>query len=88
MQRYLSANQVLLKDFAAHVEQVTQGLKEASLADAEPLGRPMQYLPSPQASKEEIARGGAAWRTCTAGPRSPGGRPNATWTPSPAWTTT
>ncbi len=35
MQRYLWANQVLLKDFAAHAEQVTGGLKEASLAEAE-----------------------------------------------------
>jgi hypothetical protein len=60
MQRYLWANQVLLKDFAAHAEQVTGRLKEASLAEAKALGRPVQYLPSPQVSKEEIAHGIAA----------------------------
>jgi hypothetical protein len=60
MQHYLRANHILLKEFAAHVDQVTRRLKEASLAEAEALGRPVQYLPSPQASKEEIARGIAA----------------------------
>lgn len=57
MKRYLWANQVLLKDFAAHVEQVSRRLKEASVAQAEALGRPVQYLTSSQVSKEEIARG-------------------------------
>ena len=60
MQQYLRANHILLKEFAAHVDQVTRRLKEASLAEAEALGRPVQYLPSPQARKEEIARGIAA----------------------------
>jgi len=60
MRRYRWANQVLLKDVAAHVEQVSRRLKEASVAQAESLGRPVQYLPSSQVSKEEIARGLAA----------------------------
>ena len=60
MKRYLWANQVLLKDFGAHVERVSRRLKEASLAEAEALGRPVNYLPSSQVSKEEIARGIAA----------------------------
>ncbi len=60
MKRYLWANQVLLKDFGAHVERVSRQLKEASLAEAEALGRPVKYLASSQVSKEEIARGIAA----------------------------
>jgi hypothetical protein len=56
MKRYLWANQVLLKDFGWHVERVSRRLKEASLAEAEALGRPVKYLPSSQVSKEEIAR--------------------------------
>ena len=35
MRGYLRANQVLLKDFGAHVEKVSRRLKEASLAEAE-----------------------------------------------------
>jgi hypothetical protein len=60
MKRYLWANQVLLKDFGSHVERVSRRLKEASLAEAEALGRPVKYLTSSQVSKEEIARGIAA----------------------------
>ena len=60
MKRYLWANQVLLKDFGSHVERVSRRLKEASLAEAESLGRPVKYLTSSQVSKEEIARGIAA----------------------------
>jgi hypothetical protein len=60
MMRYLWANQVLLKDFGSQVERVSQRLKEASLAEAEALGRPVKYLTSSQVSKEEIARGIAA----------------------------
>jgi hypothetical protein len=47
---------VLLKDFAQYVLQVTARLKEASLAVARSTGRPIQYLPSSQASKEDLAR--------------------------------
>jgi hypothetical protein len=56
MRRYLWANQVLLKDFGPHVEKVSQRLKEASLAEAVRLGRPVQYLASSQVDKEQIAR--------------------------------
>jgi len=56
MQRYLWANQVLLKDFGSHVEQVSRRLKQASLAEAQALGRPVKYLASSQVSKEETAR--------------------------------
>jgi len=60
MKHYLWANQVLLKDFGSHVERVSRQLKQASLAQADSLGRPVKYLPSSQVSKEEIARGIAA----------------------------
>ena len=60
MDRYLWANRVLLKDFGRHVERVSGRLKEASLAAAGALGRPVKYLTSSQASKEKIARSIAA----------------------------
>lgn len=60
MMRCLWANQVLLKDFASHVERLRRRLKEASLAEAEASGRPVKYLTSSQVSTEEIARGIAA----------------------------
>jgi hypothetical protein len=56
MRHYLHANDVLLKDFGAHVEQVSEKLKEASQRKARQLGRPVEYLTSSQVSKEEIAR--------------------------------
>jgi hypothetical protein len=60
MKRYLWANQVLLKDFGSHVEQVSRQLKQASQAEAESVGRPVKYLASSQVSKEDIAREMAA----------------------------
>lgn len=57
---YLHANGVLLKDYGVHVEQVSEGLKRASLSAAEALGRPVQYLSSSQVSKEQMARDIAA----------------------------
>jgi len=53
---YLHANDVLLKDFGTHVKRVSGALKDASLNQAQELGRPVQYLESSQVSKEEIAR--------------------------------
>jgi hypothetical protein len=57
MEHYLRENRILLKDFAGHVNGVTEQLKKASLVAGERAGRPMQYLTSPQVSKEEVARG-------------------------------
>ncbi|MBZ5620717.1 MAG: hypothetical protein LAQ69_18620 [Acidobacteriia bacterium] len=56
MKRYLWANQVLNKEFGEHAEKTTERLKEASLAEARRLQRPVQYLPSSKVSKEDIAR--------------------------------
>jgi len=60
MMQYLWANQVLLKDFGPHVERTSEHLKEASLAEAAALRRPVKYLSSSQVSKEEVARDIAA----------------------------
>jgi hypothetical protein len=60
MMGYLWANQVLLKDFGAHVEQVSGRLKQAATAEAKALGRPVEYLTSSAVSKEDIARAIAA----------------------------
>jgi hypothetical protein len=56
MNCYLSANHILLKDFAAHAEQTTHQLTEASLAHAQATGREVRYLASSQLRKEDIAR--------------------------------
>ena len=67
MKRYLWANQVLNKEFGQHAEKVTQELKEASLAEARKLNRPIQYLASSKTSKEEVARTIAAKDNITSG---------------------
>src|ERR1035438_8297428 len=41
MKQYLWANQVLNKEFGAHAEKITARLKEASLAEAGKLQRPV-----------------------------------------------
>ena len=56
MQAYLYLHKLLLKDFGAHAQQVTDRIRQASVARAQALGRPVQYIASPKASKEEIAR--------------------------------
>ena len=54
---WLWAAKVLLKDFAAFAEGMTWMLKQASEAEALRTGRPIHYLSSSAASKEDIARG-------------------------------
>jgi len=56
MQSYLNRKGVLLKDFDGHVKQVSDRIKEASLGMAQKAGRRVQYLPSSQTSKEQVAR--------------------------------
>lgn len=68
MNHYLWANDVLLKDFAAHVESVSQALKSASMAETLAAGRPVRYLYSPDVSKEDVARRIAAEDRVTNGP--------------------
>jgi hypothetical protein len=64
---YLSRAGLLLKDFGGFVEQKSQPLKQASLAEAQRSGRPVQYLSSPKLSKEELARSIAGVDGITAG---------------------
>lgn len=47
---------VKFKDFGRYVEEVSKRLREASLAEAERLSRPIKYLPSSQTRKEDVAR--------------------------------
>ena len=56
MMTYLWFNQVLLKNFGDPVAEVTERLKEASLAEAKAYGRPVKYLNSGQTDKETMAR--------------------------------
>jgi hypothetical protein len=56
MKQFLKSNGVLLKNFRDYVNQISKRLKAASLAVAEDSNRPVVYLRSPKASKEEIAR--------------------------------
>jgi len=56
MMNYLGSMGVLLKDFAAHAQAMSERLKEASLAEAQHNGRPVRYLSSTAISKEEVAR--------------------------------
>ena len=68
MDRYLASNQILLKDFGAHVEHVSQQLKAASLAEAVAADRPVRYLASAAIDKEALARRIAAEDHITRGP--------------------
>jgi len=60
LQRYLWAQRIPYKDFAAHSLEVTARLEEASLRQARQLGREIRYLNSAQHAKEDIARAIAA----------------------------
>jgi len=55
MMGYLWHKQVPLTAFGKHAEQLTMQIKEASLAEARRLGRPMQYLPSSKTDKKTLA---------------------------------
>jgi len=56
LQGYLWANQVLLKDFAPHVQKASEQVKTAALEEMKAADRPIEYLPSSRDNKEEIAR--------------------------------
>jgi len=53
---YLSEVGVLMKEFGEHAQRLTGQLRDASTELARRIGRPVQYLASAAASKEEIAR--------------------------------
>jgi len=56
MKKHLSRCDVPRRNFGVHVEQTTKKLKNASLAEAERLGRPIIYLQSSQTRKESVAK--------------------------------
>jgi hypothetical protein len=56
LQHYLWAHRILYKDFADHSQEVTARLEEASLRQAQELGREIRYLNSARYRKEDIAR--------------------------------
>lgn len=65
---YLWERKVLLKDFGAHAQAVTERVKQACEAAARTAEIPIQYLPSADTSKEEVARRLARERGVTQGP--------------------
>ena len=68
MKAYLIRKRVGLRDFAQHVEAVSERLKQSSLAEARKLGRTIRYLASSQVDKDAVAREIAARDKITSGP--------------------
>jgi len=68
MKGYLWANQILLKDFGAHVQQTSERVKQASLRCVLEAGRIVKYLQSSQDDKEAIARSIASEQRIIQGP--------------------
>ncbi|MCW5977575.1 MAG: hypothetical protein KIT09_05840 [Bryobacteraceae bacterium] len=60
---YLWANGIAWKDYAQHVAQVSQRVKEASLVPMNAAHRPVRYLSNGHDSKEELARESARLQT-------------------------
>ncbi len=56
LKRFLWSQGVLLKDFGAYSQRVSDQVHEASLAEARRLGREIRYLNSAQLRKEDVAR--------------------------------
>jgi hypothetical protein len=65
---YLCERKVLLKEFGAHAQAVTERVKQACETVAHQAQVPLQYLASAETSKEEVARQIARERGVTAGP--------------------
>lgn len=68
LRSYLWDRKVLLKDFGAHAQAITDRVKDACLAAARSAQVPVQYLASADTSKEELARKLARERGVTQGP--------------------
>jgi len=68
LQVYLSQRKVLLKEFGAHAQAVSERIKAACVAAATAEQLPVQYLASATTSKEEVARTIARERGVTEGP--------------------
>lgn len=68
LQGYLWAQQILLKNFRVHVQQISEQVKQAALRNMQACGRPVQYLYSSRINKEELARSIAAQDQISQGP--------------------
>jgi len=67
MEQYLCSNQILFKDYLAHVKAVSQKVKAASVQPFENQGLPFRFLRDPAADKEQLARTIASERKVTSG---------------------
>lgn len=56
LDRFLRYTGVLLKDFGAYAEALSERTREASLETARAAGREVRYLPNPNVCKEDVAR--------------------------------
>src|SRR5262245_51336777 len=56
MDRFLSSQRVLYKDFAAYVGRRSEQMKQHAETVAQRAGRPLRYLASAEESKEDLAR--------------------------------
>jgi hypothetical protein len=56
MEEYLWQNKILFKDYAQHVKQVSEQLKDASWKPFRERGLPIVFLRSPSVDKEALAR--------------------------------
>lgn len=68
LQGYLWANQILLKEFGAHAQKVSEIVKGAALEAMTASGRPVRYLYSSREDKEKIALAIAAQDQIEEGP--------------------
>ena len=68
MKGYLWKNGIAWKDYAKHVEEISQRVKRASLASMEACERPVRHLRSGKQSKEEMAHAIARENGITSGP--------------------
>jgi hypothetical protein len=56
MDRFLSSQRVLYKDFGTYVQELSEQMKQHAETVARQAGRPLRYVAGAQESKEEIAR--------------------------------
>ncbi len=68
MKGYLWAHGLGAKDFGAHAQQISQAVREASLAPVRAAGRPVRYLNSGKDDKQQIALQIAAEHGIVEGP--------------------
>ena len=68
MKGYLWASGIAWKDYAQHVEQVSQRVKRAALEPMEAAQRPIRYLTNGKESKEQMARAIARADRIVSGP--------------------